>query len=458
MSPLTGVLQRARVSRRPSLPLALDWAFASARRTWWSVFLLVGLMYLLTAHWTSGQVNDTVAAIWPAWNVVHHGSFFLDGVHVPDIVWFREVHGHLVSNRMMGVVVSGVPVSAGLSWTPLTPAQLNALNGALLTAVAVACLALVFRRLAAPRLAAAATVVVAFGTPLWTTAAAETWTHSVNALFLALALLMVSRDRFWLTGLALAPALMTRPHLALVAFVLGVGLGLHRRSMRPAVAIGVPATAAVGVLVLWNRWMFGAATIGGAYAGKLETATRVPSGGSEISAYVRNALAAAFTPDLGLFVFTPVALLALVWISRYWRRVPDWARLALLGGVLYQLMQLRLNGYSGGGQFYGNRLVVELVVLAAPAALAAYRPWSAGHVWRRFTGSVLAGIGVATFAVGAFLADYLVGTGTRSDWTVYYPATVVHAAGMTGSLAAGVIASCLLMFAFVQYRQARSAR
>lgn len=271
-----------------------SWVSRSDRRWWGAVFLVAWATYLLTAHWQSGQVNDTQAAIWPAWNFVHHGSFFLDGVRdLPDLIWFAPVHGHLVSNRMMGVVISGVPVSAALSWTPLTPEQLNALNGSLYAAVAVASLSVVFRRIAPDRVAAAATVVMALGTSLWTVAAAETWPQSVDAMWLSLALLAVSRGRLWWAGAALMPALMTRPHIAVAALLLGAGLAVTRRSPRPLAAIGVPTSLSVMLLVLWNHWMFDRWNIGGAYVTQLDTATSVPTS-SGLSDLAVNAAGAFF--------------------------------------------------------------------------------------------------------------------------------------------------------------------
>jgi hypothetical protein len=417
---------------------------------------VVAAIYLLTAHWNTGQVNDTQAAIWPAWNFVHHGSFFLDHVRgLPHNIWFSPVNGHLVSNRMMGVVLAGVPISAVLAWTGLTPESLNALNGALIAALAVSFLCLVFREIVTPRLALGASVAVAFGTSLWTVAGAETWPQSVDALCAAMALLAVARSRFWLAGLALAPALLTRPHMAIVALILGLGLSLTKRSFRPLLRIGIPTGAGVAALVLWNHWMFGRWNLGGAYVSSLATATKAPRGAEAAVGFLANAAGAGFTPAKGLFIFTPVALLAVFWIVATGRRTVTWSQIAFIAGLGYEFIQLRLNSYTGGAEFYGNRLVIELVVLSSPLAVVSYQQWAAGHPWRRFSASVFSALGIATYSVGGLLGHSLAGTGTQSDWLVYYPEFVVRAAALSGLMVTLLIGATLLVFVLTQYQSAR---
>ena len=39
--------------------------------------------------------------------------------------WFFKANGHLVSGRMMGAILSGVPLCALLAWTHLSPTDLT---------------------------------------------------------------------------------------------------------------------------------------------------------------------------------------------------------------------------------------------------------------------------------------------------------------------------------------------
>jgi hypothetical protein len=263
------------------------------------------------------------------------------------------------------------------------------------------------------------------------------------------------RDRWWWAGMALAFAIMTRPHVALIALILGVGLAIHRRSWRPLFGIGVPSALGVALLTAWNRWMFGEWSVGGAYAGKMAVVADPVSTQHELGKYLLNAAGAAFTPGVGLFIFSPIALYALVWVTRS-RGLPAWTWIAAAAGLAYQLMQLRLNSYTGGGQFYGNRLMVEMVVVCTPLTAAAYTQWSAGAPWRRFRASVVAGVSIATFAVGALLPNYLVGGLASEDWTRYYPIAVLQAAGPDGVLVGCVVLLCFTVFIVDQYKRARA--
>jgi hypothetical protein len=412
---------------------------------WWILTALAAtVIYLMTAHWNSGQVDDTRAAMWTAWNVAHHGSFHFDNqpVALPDLVWFRQLGGDIVTYRSMGAVLAGLPIAFLLSWTGLSPEHLNALNAAVFTGATIATVSLLLRQLVSDRLAVAAAVIIGFGTSLWTVAASETWPQTADALYLSLALLALSRRRWWWVGVALAPAIMTRPHLALVALVVGVGLAITERRLRPVVGIGVPTGLGMAALICWNRWMFGAWSVGGAYTGHQQAMTTVPDSPSVLLSWLTNAAGAFLSPGVGLFVFCPVAALALWWIVAARRGAPAWAWWAFVGGLAYQAVQLYLNVFHGGGGFFGNRLVIELVVLATPLAVTTYAEWNRQAAGRRLLTAGLAVYGVALHATGAFLSWSLVGTGPGDDWKRFYPALVVEHAGVTGVVVATTAFAC----------------
>jgi hypothetical protein len=431
-----------------TLGVLLRSANRSSARWWAVVAVATTTVCLVTAHWSSGQVDDTRAAMWTAWNLAQHGSFHLDNQPpgLPDLVWFRQLGEHVVTNRSMGAILAGLPIALLLSWTGLSPEHLSALNAAVMTGATVATLSLVLRRLVSDRLALAATVTVGFGTSLWTVAASETWPQTADALYLSLALLSLSHRRWWWAGVALAPAIMTRPHLAVVALVLGVGLTSTERRARPLLAIGIPASIGMGALVCWNRWMFGAWSVGGAYTGHEQKLTTVPDSPSVFTAWAQNAVGAFFSPGCGLFLFAPIAGLAAWWMLAARRSAPAWAWWAFLGGVAYQVIQLYLNVFHGGGGFFGNRLVIEFVVLATPLAAATYAAWSQKSSARRLVTAALAAYGVGLHATGAFLAWYLIGTGPDDDWTRFYPAVVVQHAGVVGWVVATTSLACAVVF------------
>ena len=88
------------------------------------------------------------------------------------------------------------------------------------------------------------------------------WTHPVTQLGLAGAAFAASRSRWWLAGAFLGVGMLGRPHLALVAAILGVGMAWSKRDFKPILQVAAPTVAALGVLLVWNRWMFGLWSVG----------------------------------------------------------------------------------------------------------------------------------------------------------------------------------------------------
>ena len=377
---------------------------ASDRRAWAAVFAAFLPVYLLTAHYTFVS-TDTGGAVLPAWQLVHHGNVWLENLH-SGLVWAVPAAGdHLASNRMPGLELVNVPSVAllfwlGPSWVP------GALTAATLTAGTAGFLFLVFRRLTTTRVAIAATTVMAFGTSLWSVASTEVFPHTVDAFCLAVAMYALSRQRHLLAGVALGTAVVARPHMAVVALVVGLGLGVSNRSWRSIFAIGVPASVGLGLVVGWNTLVFGEPSIDGGYASYVTSnlTDSSPASGGGIS-MVTNVLGFLFAPNRGLFLFLPLAGLLLCGLRPAWRTAPTWARLMAAAGVAYSLVQLKINRFDGGSSFYGYRLATELVVCAAPLGLLAVTSWVTERAWRRRLMRPLAVVSMGLQAVGAIAFD-----------------------------------------------------
>ncbi|HWG95270.1 MAG TPA: hypothetical protein VNU66_13725, partial [Mycobacteriales bacterium] len=374
-------------------------AQTSDRSLWLLVVSTAVLSFSLTAHWRTGHNLDGQAAALPAWWFVRHGTFDLSQVDdLPLNPWYFQVGDSIVSNRTMGVILSGVPVAALLSWTSAPPEVVGTASAVLFTSAAVATLAVVVRQLVPLRLALSAVAVLAFGTAIWTTAAAELWTHGPNILWLSLALLALQRQRPLLLGLAMAPAVMTRPHLALVAAVLGTCLAWRRRSLSALLLAGLPPVGAVGAVLTWNKAMFGAYSLEGGYRYAMDRVTALPGSGSMLSA--ENVLGMLVSPQCGLLLFSPVVAVLAVPVLRRLRSLPAWTLEALVAAVAYQTAQLSLNRFMGGDNIYGNRLTIELTVLALPAAALAYSQWAATSPRARRLVRTASVVSVAIHAVG----------------------------------------------------------
>lgn len=377
-------------------------AASSGRRLWWTVFGLLVLVYSATAHWYGVAVNDSIGTAWASWQIVHGGSLsFPPDAVVPAESWFQEVDGRYVSNRMPGIILMAVPaqfVLAPLGVHPLTPAVVTAV---LTAALAMANMALLFSRLTGrPRLALAAAVALALGTGFWTNASAELWPHGPDALWLSLALLALSNGRLWWAGAALAPAIATRPHLAVVAAAIGVVVATRERQWRPLLAIGLPSSAGVVGLLAWNAALFGRWTVSGGYGWSVDRLTDTSPGWQE---WVLDSAAGTFVSPLrGLFVMSPWLVVAAIALARGIPRAPAWVHGCALGALAYQVLQWRIGNFAGGSGFYSYRYVLEALVLCSPAALLGYLRWREDRPAVAVVTRALVGLSIGMHLVGAY--------------------------------------------------------
>jgi hypothetical protein len=261
-------------------------------------------------------------------------------------------------------------------------------------------------------------VAVGLGTGLWPNASAELWTHGLDALWLSCAMLALQRRREWLAGLALVPAIWTRPHLALVAASIGFTLAFTRRSLIPLLYIGVPTSIGLAGLRQFNSWLIGRASVEGNYGGYIGRATDI--GTSAWRDFAVNMLGSLFSPLRGLVVHSPFVVLGAAAACYGFRRAPDWARGCLLGGLAYHLAQWRLSPFTGGTGYFSYRYSVELIMLAAPVAVIGYQRWQERVRGLAPAMRLLVGLSVATHVVGVFWYHPLTVAGQLQDpWTTW---------------------------------------
>jgi hypothetical protein len=381
--------------------LSAPWDRARDRRTAALLFLFVWVIYLATATYDSFQVNDNRAVNISAWSLGTRGTLELPAHFEGSNRWVVEGRdGALYTNRFPGAVLWATPFHAVgemfiqrgvpdhgvfISHAP------GGVAAATVTALAVLVSYLVFRRLADRKLALASAVVLAFGTGVWSVSADAMWTHGLTHLTLMLGLLAASEGRNVRSGLAFAAAILTRPHTAAVAAVVGLWAGRHTRGLRPIVTIGLLSVFGAALVSAYSRVIFGTwQPIAGYRSSAI--ADVATSSWAEMG---EKLIATMAHPVRGVFIFTPFLLLLIPFVRRGWRASPWWVRSSAIGGLLYLTLQLRVNPWAGGGGYFGSRLTLETLVLSAPLLL---RTWqSTVRHNERLKG---AAVGLMTVAIG----------------------------------------------------------
>jgi alpha-1,2-mannosyltransferase len=221
-------------------------------------------------------------------------------------------------------------------------------------------------------------------------------------LFLSLALLAASRDRELLAGLAFGAAILCRPHLGIAVGVFVVYCYLcDRRARRGLMVTG--AGVGVALYLAYNVTVYGSPSPLGGY-----DPSHVDVGLDNLIGLPENVAGALVSPGRGLLLYSPV-LVFMGWaIVPTWRgRVPVWVRAATLAALAYAAVQLYLLRFSGGDRFYGNRVLLESLVLAWPLLMmSAQRTLVAGGRAASTWFGLLTMVSTTLVGVGA-AADYL---------------------------------------------------
>lgn len=368
---------------------------------------------------------DAYASSLSAWRIATTGKPWMEGVDFADLsgikdgsVWTSEINGHLVTTRMFGPILAAVP----FYWVKAYPdeASFSIFRGGIAAAVMIAA-AVVFlfqsvRRRVGDVKALAGAAVFGFTTPAWSVGANALWTHPMTMFGLAGAALAASRDRWWLAGLSLGVGMWARPHVAVVAAVMGLGMSWSRRKPDIAVALGVPTTLSLVLLGAWNKYVFDSWNPLGSYASH-RISSSVPDSGRPIN-QLENVAGFLLSPDRGLFVWTPLLLLLLPAVCRSWRTLPHWSRWLVWGGLAYTAVQLGQNYYGGADYFYGYRYALELLVCVTPVYILSL---DAAGAWARRIAPVVVALQFAMIAPGAvFETFYLSATDVWRDNSYWY--------------------------------------
>ena len=421
------------------------------------VFVAALVTYLLTTNLSGPTIYDVQASTLQAWGVGTTGSPWLEASGDPGSVAFAvaenpfvgEAAEHVVALRAVGTWLFATPFYAALGDSAAFALAPGAIAASVITALGVLWMFLALYRLAPVGFAVAGTLVFALGTPTWSVSADGLWGHTVTQAAIAGAALAAAKGRWWLAGAAFSLGILARAHLSIVAAVVGLGVGWHRRSWKPVIGIGLPSALGLAALAALNGLMFGRLSLGGSYADPAARLTGAATVVTEGGSYWTNLAGFTFSPGRGVLVYTPLLLLLLPSALRVWRTSPDWVRYLALGGLGYTAAQLWLNVFDGGDTYAAYRLGLELVTCLVPLyTLAAVQAGRTIQAWAVGLGIVQIGV----ISIGAILQPWIV---EGTEWVDNDTLVFVRGYPALGLAYLGLIVACAGAASYVFLRRTR---
>jgi hypothetical protein len=333
-------------------------------RRWHARAIPVAIVVLVFAAHFGGIITsyDSRWSIPTARSILHEGNIDLEEYRArfeadPGSRYALEtIDGRHYAASPIGASLVALPVVFVLDamGARVPDGKTEKLVASLVTAFTAMVLYLIARRrLSVPR-ALLLTFVFAFCTPAWSVAGRGLWQHGPSMLMLTLALwAMVSAERRpWVVqyaSLPLAFAFVVRPTNAIpIALLSLVVLVRHRRYFLRYVLWSLPVVIGFlgfnfAVYHTWHSWYY--------------SPKRVGHGALLWEALVGNLV----SPNRGLFVFSPILLLALygAWLKLRRDRAP--LDVALAATVVLHWLLISSHLPWNGGHTYGNRLFADMI-------------------------------------------------------------------------------------------------
>ncbi|HSS52263.1 MAG TPA: hypothetical protein VLX28_25250, partial [Thermoanaerobaculia bacterium] len=367
---------------RPARRVSRPWTAAVA------IFLVCLAAYLANGRTVPfAKGGDTIPARLLPFSMLAFGTLTLDPFRddlesAGGYRWYvRERRGHLVSFYPIGPSLLALPVYVpaylGLAATGRgghealfeASEELEKVAASLLAALAVALCYLTARRRLPAAAAAWAALGLGLGTSMWATASQMLWQHGPVSLALAAGIFFLmapgeTRRDAALAGFALALAAFSRPTagifwLAGLASLLAGSQPWPVRWRRAAgfAAAGAPLLAAVAA---YNLFYYSSLLGGYSFAMK-----HFQPGGFAV-----RAAGLLASPNRGLLIFTPVAIMGIAGIVRALRRPRRDPLLSALGlaALAYFLAIASYQDWTAGWSF-GPRYLVDILPILFLGAL-----------------------------------------------------------------------------------------
>jgi hypothetical protein len=359
------------------------------------VFVLCLGCYLSNGRTLPLQVGgDTIPNRLVPFSILGFGTLSLDPFREDFAAaghrhWYaQERGGHLVSLYPIGTSLVAlpfyVPVYLYLRATGRADhaslfeysEKAEKIAASAMAALSVAVFYLTARRRVAHRTAFWSSVAFGLGTSVWATASQMLWQHGAVVLTLTLALLFLTwRERpYWSAagaGFALALGLITRPTVTAL-YLAGLGCQiLIPGPVRAKLLRGVLFVVGSAPVLIFDL-IFG----GDFYNSSLGGYTALQLGFFVPSKFLLGLGGVLVSPNRGLFVFTPIALLGFYGFVRgSLRSLRERDPLMPMFGLAIAVHLFAVASYSewGGGWVFGTRYLVDILPVLG---LSAAEAWS----------------------------------------------------------------------------------
>lgn len=306
--------------------------------------LLGSSLAAITTTWRVAM-SDTLAAMYPAWNLLHHGSMIVTGIHGKTA---EEIH-HGISDRMPGMIWALVP----FSFMP-HPSVLSFILAAFIVnglTIFVIAKTMGFN----------AGLLATFATPLVYVNKAF-WPQSIDILLILLAIAIVTRYwqgrlAYWLIPIGIAVTITRPPTFALL---LGVVFLMSMQRFWNTIYTVIGGVIGAAILLIFTHHYFGIWSLRGGYG--LTPLTH--------ESFIHTLAVGIISPQRGILFYTPWLVFAFLWDRRITRR--QWNEVAILA-FLYVIAEWKVYTAFGGNGYLGYRYALPFAVLAIPAALRGMR-------------------------------------------------------------------------------------
>lgn len=312
-----------------------------------------------------------------------------------------SIFGGVVALAMRGL---GADLNA-----PLAPNLIAALTASFVTSAAVTLVFLTLVRFASPWISLAVAIGLGLGTNFWALQSQTLALHDVVAFGIALTMFSWTRStpeltsrHLWIGAIGLGLAVTARQQTAPLVGLLGLGL-IARVGWRRAIGPLALAVGMLGVLIAMQYHWFGHPLGAVPLLEQLHPDVHAVTGTISREPWV-GAMGLLISPSRGLFVFSPVVLVALIGVGPALRMLPyhglGWA----FSGCFALYLAYAVYTVWWGGHSYGPRYLLDFIVCLAPPAAVALTsvivsPWA-----RVLCGVALAWSMIAA-GTGAFYSD-----------------------------------------------------